>query len=182
MPVLFAAAEFQHGNERAVAECFHVVLYCRVTALSHNIRAHDEMVNLDKRTLSSAPWGGDPSLWLAPVCLALLWSPPFWQGWIGRSLQETPCAELCETGCSVGLSVLQSTGSLAGTGSRSHLHPVLCSTLPAWVLLPASAICASKGAQVTLSLFSNAFPNQTFPFSFIFILLINIFSFILDPD
>lgn len=106
MPVLFAAAEFQHGNERAVAECFHVVLYCRVTALSHNIRAHDEMVNLDKRTLSSAPWGGDPSLCLAPVRLALLWCPPFWQGWIGRSLQETPCAELCWTVCSLGPSVL----------------------------------------------------------------------------
>lgn len=106
MPVLFAAAEFQHGNERAVAECFHVVLYCRVTALSHNIRAHDEMVNLDKRTLSSAPWGGEPSLCLAPVRLALLWCPPFWHGWIGRSLQETPCAEPCETGCSLEMSVL----------------------------------------------------------------------------
>lgn len=82
MPVLFAAAEFQHENERAVAECFHVVLYCRVTALSYNIRAHDEMVNLDKRTLSSAPWGGDLSLCLASLCLALLWCPPFWQGWI----------------------------------------------------------------------------------------------------
>lgn len=103
---MFAAAEFQHGNERAVAECFHVVLYCRVTALSHNIRAHDEMVNLDKRTLSSAPWGGDPSLRLAPVRLALPWCPLFWQGWIGRNQQETLCAEFCETGCSVGLSVL----------------------------------------------------------------------------
>lgn len=72
MPVLFAAAEFQYGNERAVVKCFHVVLYCRVTALSHNIRAHDEMVNLDKRTLSSAPWGGDPLVFLAPVPLALL--------------------------------------------------------------------------------------------------------------
>jgi len=32
----------------------------------------DEMVNLDKRALSSAPWGGDPSVRLAPVRLALL--------------------------------------------------------------------------------------------------------------
>lgn len=151
------------GNERAVAECFHVVLYCRVTALSHNIRAHDEMVNLDKRSLSSAPWGGDPLLCLAPVRLALLWCPPFWQGWMGRSLQETPCAELCEPGCSLGLSVPCSPQRHREPGwHREQGTPSSCALQHSACLASPPSHCQPRGegAQVTPSLFSNAFPNK----------------------
>lgn len=54
MPVLFAAAKLQYGNERVAFKHFNVALYCGVTALSHNIRAHGEMEDLDNRILSSS--------------------------------------------------------------------------------------------------------------------------------
>lgn len=146
MPVLFAAAEFQYGNERAVVECFHVVLYCRVTALSHNIRAHDEMVNLDKRTLSSAPWGGDPSVCLAPVRLALLYCPPFWQSWIrDESTAEHPLQSSARQVSPPGLSVLlpsQPGLSQGAEGQTFVLHHAALAA--AWVLLPVTATCAGE--------------------------------------
>lgn len=146
MPVLFAAAEFQYGNERAVVKCFHVVLYCRVTALSHNIRAHDEMVNLDKRTLSSAPWGGGPSVGLASVHLVLLECPPFWQSWIReKSTAEHPLQSSARQVFPLGLSMLLQPSQPRLSQGAGQTFVLCCAILTAaWVLLPVIAICAGE--------------------------------------
>lgn len=157
VPVLFAAAKLQYGNERAVFNFFNVALYCGVTALSHNIREHGEMENLDNRTLSSLPLGRR-SLGLPGFCLP------------GSGLVSCFLAEMVEDNCQQHGTVCSTwqvfplgwNTLLQGAGGQTC---VLCCAAfaAAWVLFPIITVCAGKWKE----------GHQTCWMLFCFVFLIN---------
>lgn len=96
-----------------------------------------------------------------------------------KSTAETPFAELCKTGLSFGAEC--AAAAFTGGSRRSNL-PSKSSTVQCLLLPRFSPICAGERRARRTKLVVRCFLYIIFiPFSFIFVLLINVFSFIFRP-